>query len=67
MKMLREITAAEYTCDGCGKVFLIERDAELPHGFHGNVTRISSWGGSGGDWFACTERCIRQAVLKAQE
>ena len=66
MKMaLREITAQEFECDGCGKTFLIEKDQEMPDGFHGDVSWIGVHGGRTAEWYACQERCIRKAVTQS--
>lgn len=64
--MRREKEAIEHECDGCGRRFVVYKGEELPDGFHGDVFRISS-GGVGGKWFACTEKCIKAAVLRGIE
>ena len=56
----REITASIYRCDNCGKE-RIAREGETPDGFHGTVMELP--GDIDGDFFACSERCIRGAVL----
>lgn len=62
----KAIRAKQYICDGCGQEFIIPlSDPEPPFGFHGEVIEISDAGGRGGKWFACGERCIEKAVLKA--
>lgn len=58
-----KVDAERFTCDGCGKSFLLEED-DLPHGFHGRVYEIAEWGGGPEVfWFACKAACIRSAVL----
>lgn len=60
------IEVEEYTCDGCGSQTLADTGVDgLPPGFHGNVIRISNGGGDGGDWYACSRKCIVKAVERA--
>jgi len=64
--MKRSIKADEYTCDGCGKVTVVEPHEEKPLGFHLQASRIHHGGGDfADDIFACTEKCIRAAVVGA--
>lgn len=61
--MREEIKVQVFTCDdqGCKARILVETD-ELPDGYHGTVSEISSFGGNGADWFACRATHIRAAV-----
>lgn len=62
--MREERKVQVYTCDvpSCPVKVMMETD-ELPDGFHGSVSHISGLGGNGAEWFACTERHIRGAVM----
>jgi hypothetical protein len=63
-----DVKATRYTCDGCGKSFLADVEIDGPaEGFHGSVMCVDASGGFGGDWFACTRACIRNAVIAAVE
>jgi hypothetical protein len=52
-----------YTCDGCEKEVAVRIGDELPLGWHLNVTHIHGAGGDGGVVYACSDRCIKKAVL----
>lgn len=64
--MIESIEAKRFICDGCGKTIVVAGD-EDPLGFHGGqVFEHHKLGGQGcNDWFACSERCIRKAVINA--
>lgn len=64
-----QVYAVRWTCGGCGKevIQLADEGEEVPAGFHGSVMHIGDHGGTGGEFFACKETCIRKAVLKAEE
>jgi hypothetical protein len=56
-----------YTCDGCGKEYVVEPNDEPPHGYHGRHTHITPWGGDGGEWFACGKSCIVKAIDASED
>lgn len=57
----------KYTCDGCGRVHVVEEGDDLPDGYHLEVTHIGAHGGDGGKVFACRPNCIRKAVENYRE
>ena len=60
------VTIDEFTCDGCGKVVWQDTQVDgLPDGYHGNVLRVGPQGGDGGEWFACSKKCVTRAVENA--
>jgi hypothetical protein len=67
--MREERKVAVFTCDAerCDAEVVVSLDEGLADGFHGTVTRIDSAGGRGGDWFACKEAHIRDAVVAVTE
>lgn len=60
--MRREIKAVSYECDGCGKIQLVDADVDEVIGIVGSVIEHTDGGGWGGDWFACSRKCIKKAV-----
>lgn len=53
-------------CDGCGKQFIQDVEPIEPIlGFYGDVMQHYGSGGHGASWFACSERCIKKAVVNA--
>jgi len=51
------------TCDGCGKRSFVDPDEVL--GYHGHVFHHYEAGGNSAEWFACRDRCIKNAVVNA--
>ena len=60
--MKETVKADRYTCDGCGDVDLVEPGEELPGGYHGSHMHIHGTGGDGGQWFACSRKCLLNAI-----
>jgi len=54
-------------CDGCGSEHIVrEESGERPLGFYIEVAHHHAGGGSGAsDIYACSERCIKKAVITA--
>lgn len=65
--MQRVVELTEHTCDGCGKQWHCDEYDDIPLGFHGSVVWHHGAGGHGADWFGCSEKCIRKAVVGALE
>lgn len=63
--MRMEIEAEEYTCDGCGKVAIVPKDAEPPLGLGGNVYEVHNAGGDSAEWWACSRKCVAKAIANA--
>lgn len=62
MKQLIEVL--RYTCDACGKVVYVELDEPEVMGLIGDVMETTDTaGGLGGDWFACSRKCVAKAIL----
>lgn len=62
--MKETIAMDQYTCDGCHKVTLVDTDGEPPYGFHLTASYIHAGGGDGADdIYACSDKCIRKAVI----
>lgn len=60
----QEIKVMEFTCDGCGKeVWVPLHDGPPVPWFNGTVIWHHGGGGSGGEWDACSEKCIKKAIL----
>jgi hypothetical protein len=60
------VTAKRTVCDGCGKTFFHEDDDDdIVLGFHGAVFHHYASGGNSAEWYAHTERCIKNAVVNA--
>lgn len=57
----RKVSA--WACDGCGKIEIPGTDEDPPPGLSGNVMEVHLGGGSGGEWYACSRRCIRKAIV----
>lgn len=53
----------EYTCDGCGKSSIATESEDQPNGIQGNVFETTDFGGDGGDFWACSRKCVRSAVF----
>jgi hypothetical protein len=53
----------EYTCDGCGKSSIATESEDPPKGITGNVFEVTDFGGDGGDFWACSRKCLRAAVF----
>jgi uncharacterized protein (DUF983 family) len=63
-----KIKAVAYTCDSCGKRFVMEENGDLPAGFHGTVYETGDFGGTAAvSWFACTEMHIATAITTVLE
>lgn len=67
--MTRETVELERIgCDGCGKAIHLEAADMMPVGWYvGDVLWHHGGGGDGGDWYACSPKCIRRAVICAAE
>ena len=63
--MKGEVKLTKYTCDGCGKVFYVNEGVDMPpDGWHGSARHLDSTGGGKSvQWFACSPRCIKNAVV----
>lgn len=60
-------TMVVQTCDGCGREQVYAEDGNTPEGTYGTVWQVTSSGGSGlVQWYACRDRCVRNAVLKVR-
>ena len=57
----QEIKVEQWVCDGCGKTFHGEPGLDF-FGLTGTVGEYATWGGNGGDWFACKRACIKKAI-----
>jgi len=58
------IEVYRYTCDACGKVVYVELDEPEVMGLIGDVMETTDTaGGLGGDWFACSRKCVAKAIL----
>lgn len=57
--------ATQVSCDDCGGVQVVTDPLDIV-GFNGVVVQQGDWGGTGSvKWFACSESCIRLAVVNA--
>lgn len=60
-------TVTVYECDGCGFMVKAESNSK-PKGFYGTVQEIHPDGNSkDAEWYAHSDRCIKQAVIKIVE
>lgn len=63
-----EVNGQQFTCDGCGKIELVN-PADGPtqpfKWFVGDVFQEDATGGFGGEWHACKLGCVTPAVSKA--
>lgn len=57
----QEVTILRVNCDGCSKPHYVNR-GENPPGFIGTVIDPDD-SASSFNWFACRDRCIRNAVV----
>jgi hypothetical protein len=65
--MKRVTQATEWTCDGCGSIE-ITTDDEPPLGLTGTVIETTkTYGGYGGEWFACKRSCVPKAIVTVIE
>lgn len=65
--MKRVTQAIEWTCDGCGSTE-ITIDDEPALGLYGEVIETTkTYGGVGGEWFACKRSCVAKAVIAVIE
>ena len=53
------------TCDGCGKRIVNVDNGDPVLGYHGAVMHHYAMGGNGAEWFACRDRCIKNAVVNS--
>lgn len=56
----------QYVCDGCGKEYNVNEEADgPPPGYHGTVTHHSAERGNHTPvgWYADKPKCIRNAIL----
>lgn len=60
-------TVEVYICDACGREVQSDNsfEGEPAWGYHGQVMEIGSFGGNGGEFFACRKSCIKTAVVNA--
>lgn len=63
--MMTTVTATRYTCDGCGKVILVEDELDDFIGLKGSVFEATDTTGGNADWFACARKCVGKAVATA--
>jgi len=57
------IEVHRYTCDACGKVVYVELDEDEVMGLYGDVSETTETaGGLGGDWYACSRKCVAKAI-----
>jgi hypothetical protein len=63
----RKVKVDEYTCDGCGKVQLVDNHFELLGIIGTAIEHNHTGGGWGGDWFACSRECVAAAVINRLE
>lgn len=67
--MKENVKAVRYICDACGYEFIVpaDRDQEPPRGYHGDGVLWVMEGGGWGcrSWYACSEICIKDAVVNA--
>lgn len=62
-----EVRATEYECDGCGKIQLVTDDMEIM-GLQGTAYETTTLAGLvGGEWFACTRKCVAKAIIAVIE
>jgi len=56
------------TCDGCGKRIVQDPDLDDHDpvlGYHGHVFHHYKMGGNSAEWFACRDRCVKNAVVNS--
>lgn len=58
---IEEVTVRRIVCDGCRKPIYIE-GSDIPTGYSGTVTDPENRSTTL-NWFACRDRCIRNAVV----
>lgn len=64
----RKVEVQSWVCDGCSKETLtMTHDGPPIPWYQGNVLWHHGGGGCGGDWDACSKKCIRNAVIFAAE
>lgn len=63
--MKQQISATQFTCDGCGKIENSEHDDPPMGWFAGEVTHITKDGDFGGEWHACKLGCVVESIRRA--
>lgn len=62
---IKKVKATQVVCDDCGAIQVVTDLMDIV-GFSGVVSQQGEWGGTGAvKWFACSENCIRLAVVNA--
>lgn len=64
--MIIEDSVHKAVCDGCERIQYHEVVDDVI-GYAGTVMHSTDYGGTGGDWFACSKRCVSRAVLSVCE
>lgn len=63
--VIKRVRATQVTCDDCGAIQVVTDPLDII-GFNGIVSQQHETGGTGSvKWFACSEPCIRLAVVNA--
>jgi len=67
MPIVENVTqVTRYTCDNpdCEKEVLTDTPEDIIGWYFGSVIHHHLTGGDGGDWVACSKKCIQKAVLE---
>lgn len=65
--MKKRVHAWVHTCDGCGAQHVQVSGEDLPLGIYGKFMWHHGAGGSGGDYYACSEACVIDAMQAVME